>query len=169
MATKQTTIWNEQLVEATSYTINANETVHLLTSAEITNDSGTIYDSLKVVIRYAELVNDGGSSKIGAVVEAKDGNGNFYPILYQFSPMVQLNQGPERILIMQPDLSDFNAGIDDVIFPVNETVGRISRHQGILPESTFRVCILLVDSDPNGTEPFVSLKVSAEAEQYNVN
>lgn len=168
MSTKRTSIWNEQLVEASNFTINPNETVHLLTSAEIGNNSGTIYNSLKVILSYKDLTPDGGSAKIGAVVEAKDVNNKFHPILYQFSPLVQANQGLERTLIMQPDMSDFNAGIDDVIFPVNEAIARISRHQGILPESTFRVCILLVDSNPTGPDAFVSLKVSAEAEQYNV-
>ena len=58
MTTETHVVWTNELVEASNYTINDNEEVHLLTSSEIDNSSGTIYNSLKCTIEYSGLTPD---------------------------------------------------------------------------------------------------------------
>ena len=77
------------------------------------------------------------------------------------------SEAQKRILIMQPDMDTFNLGIDDIVFPVNKEEARISRGQGSLPESTFRVCLQLVDNDPTGANAFSQVTVNAAGELYN--
>ena len=101
-------------------------------------------------------------------MEAKDPNGNWYPIAYQFTPLKNKSQGLKRILYVQPDMDTINVGIDDIVYPVDKAIARISREQGVVPESVVRVCILLVDKDTANANAFDSVTVNAEVELYNV-
>ena len=171
MAGNVTTIWYQEVVEAfaVSPPIVAGEVVTLLVSDEILN---TAYNSLQIALNYEDILPDIaglGSYSILALTEFKDLNGNwrFLPAV-QFSPMRKASAAPVRILIMQPDMNmAFNIGTDDVIF-LSRELGRISRTQGILPARPIRVRLAMVENDPGGAAAFVSLKISAEMEQYNV-
>ena len=162
-------LWNNELVQASNYTINPNETIHLLTSAEVANGGGNPFNSLKVTMEYAGLTPNQGSGRIGVIVEAKDALGAWSPIGYQFSPVANLtSQAPKRIIIVQPDMDTFNLGIDDIVYPVDSEVARISREQGSLPATAYRVCVLLTDSDPTGPGAFQEVTISGTGEMYNV-
>ena len=162
------TLWSNQLVQASAYTITQNVELDLLVSAEISN-ANSPKNSLKIVIKYDSLTPSSGTGRVGAIVEGKDNAGNWSPINYQFSPLVNsVYQATERVLILQPDMDTFNLGIDDIVYPVNKEVARISRQQGRLPDTAWRARIVLLDSDPAGATPFQSVIVSATAETYDV-
>jgi len=160
--------WSNTLLEATNYTINPGQVLDLLVSDPISNDSGTIYNSVRVTIKYSSLQPNIGSFSIGAILEGKDVNEEWVPLAYQFSPYRYINQAPTRHIILQPDMDTYNLGIDDVVFPVNDELARISRQQGRLPESLFRVRVVLEDSDPSGAGAWVQVAVTASGEMYNV-
>lgn len=127
--------------------------------------------SLQVDLNYEsispDITNGSPSFSVGCIIEAQDQNGNWNTIAYQFSPYRNSESPSKRIIRLQPDISDFNAGIDDSIFPIDREIARISRQQGKLPESLFRVSLLLVDNDPEGLNSFQSVTVSASGEQYD--
>lgn len=162
-------LFNNQQILASGLTVVAGQTIHAATSGEIDNSTGTIYDSFKIVVEYSGLSPVSvGSYTIGAIVEAADANGKFAPIHYQFSPLNGFSEALVRELIMQPDLDTFNSGIDDIVFPVDEEVARISRLNGKLPATSFRCCILLKDNDPTGPNAFDEVTIDAQGEMYNV-
>lgn len=169
MATVPITVFDDVLLEASNFTIPAGQSIALLDSVEFDNSTGTIYNSLKVEINYSDLLPvSGGQYFIGATIEAKDDLGNFSPIHYQFTPIRGTSQALKRIMILQPDMDTFNLGIDDIVFPVDDEEARISREQGLLPESTFKVCLKLQDNDPLGANPWTQVRIGATGEKYNV-
>lgn len=170
MATKVTQLWQNQVVVASNLPLVAGDVIPMLTSAEIGNDSGTIYNSLKVTLKYEDWTPAIGGLwpwRVGATIEAEKIDGSWYTIASQFNSIRSAGQGDERLIILQPNIDTFNFGVDDVVFPVDRVTQKISRQQGLLPEAKFRVC-LLITADPNATNAFQSVKISGESEQYNV-
>lgn len=162
-------LFSNQLIRAADLTIVAGETVHAAVSPDIGNSTGTIYNSMRLVFEYSGLSPVQTTNfTVGAVIEAADANDKFSPIHYQFSPLNGFSEALVRELILQPNLDSFNAGIDDIVFPVDREVARISRQNGKLPATKLRACILLVDNDPGGSTPFVEVTVDAHGELYNV-
>lgn len=166
MSSKAFDIWNNENV-STLNNIQAGVETNVLVSDWIRNDSGTIYNSIRVNIDYSNVQPFSGSYFIGATVEAETPSG-VSPIHYQFSPFRSNNQANTRILILQPNIDTFNLGIDDIVFPVDEEVARISRSQGILPETRFRVVITIKENSPGTNTALSSLTVSANGVMYNV-
>jgi len=168
MGTQPFTVWNNQVILASNYTIVPNQEITLLSSLPISNSSGTIYNSFKLVVDYSNLQPNSGQFFIGLLVEAKDTLGNWGPIAYQFSPIRNTSQAQQRVIILQPNIDTFNTGIDDIVYPVDSEVARVSRQQGFLPETEFRICLSLKDKDPLGVNAFNQITVSATGELYNV-
>lgn len=163
------TLWTDELVEAVNYTIVGGESIDLLTSVEIPNTGGAAHNSLKLTIDYSLLVPQQGSGRIGAIVESKDDNNNWFPLAYQFSPVANVtSQAGSRIIVVQPNIDTFNTGIDDIVYPVDSEVARISRQQGNVPSTSLRVRILLTDSDPAGAAAFESVTINGTGELYSV-
>ena len=168
MAAAPFSIWTNQLVLASNFTIQPNQQIDILTSPLISNDSGTIYNSLRINIDYNNLVPDIGNFAIGAIVEQEVSAEVWNPIAYQFSAHRTVYQGSSRIIVLQPNIDSFNQGIEDVVYPVDKEVARISRQQGKLPEAKFRLRIMLSDADPQGPYKFEQVKITANGEKYNV-
>lgn len=158
------TLWDAQLVEASALTIPQNEQIAVLCSGIKTANNN---NSLRLTMEFEELTPDSGGSPfdITTVVEAIDGTRR-YPVAYQFTTHRYSGQGEKRVIVMQPDISDFNAGIDDVVW-TGKVDARISRQQGIVP-AEFEVCVYLTDRYASGAPAFVSVKVSGTLELYNV-
>jgi len=167
MASVTETLWVDEQINSTDLTIVGGEEIDILLSDELSNDSGTIYNSVRVVLNYEGLQPNFGNFFIGCLVEAKDDSGKWTPIGYQFTPLRSTQQAPQRIIIIQPNLDTFNSGIDDIVFPVDREVARISRIQGALPESKYRVRVILKDNDPSAASAFQNVTVSGSVEKYN--
>ena len=163
----EATLWANELVEASNYTINAGEKTHLLVSSEISN-ANSPKNSVKAIVEYSGLVPNVTSGYIGFIVEGKDGAGNWHPLVYQFADYRSVGTAGKRILIMQPDMDTFNLGIDDIVFVAGEEEARISREQGSLPTTALRCCVILRDYDPTGTAAFEQVTINATLETYDV-
>ena len=159
------TLWENETITAAGLAIPAGEPVDLLVSDPL---NGNNVNSLRVTLQYDDVTPDtgGASFSIGAVVETPAAGG-WTPIASQFSPFRTSRTATTREIVMQPDISDFNAGIDDIVYPVDRELARISRSQGQLP-SDYRIRVLLVDNDPGGPSSFQSVKISASVDTYNV-
>ncbi len=169
MGSEAITFWGTpQEILASNLNIVAGKEMTVLTSPVLENISGTQYNSIKINIDYSELVPNFGQFFVGALLEAKNLAGDYDPICYQFSALRSSTQAQKRIMILQPDMDTFNLGIDDIVFPADEETARISRGQGVLPVSDYRLRIVLTDKDPLGASPFVSVKLIATGEKYNV-
>lgn len=171
MGQESFSLWDEVVIDTTGLTIVANEPVVLASSGQIENGP-TARTSLLVELNYEDItpdVTDGAPSfTIGAIVEVQDVDGHWSPIMYQFSPVRNSEDPAKRIMRMQPNISDFNTGIDDSVYPVDREIARISRQQGFLPDGKdFRVCLLLVEKDPGGPNSFQSVKMSATGTRYD--
>lgn len=165
---RNVTLFTAQKIEASTLPIVAGEELVALSSTPEPNTGGTTYNSVRVDVRYSGLNPGIGQFFIGAILEAKDASGNWTPIGYQFSPLRSDGTALERLIVIQPNIDTFNLGIDDVVFPVDSEIARISRQQGLLPETEFRLCISIKDNDPTGPNAFVEVTVDATAELYNV-
>lgn len=134
-------------------------------------NSPTHRDSITVNIDYKAFVpnvEDGlPPFRIGAVLEALNAQGEWVAIGYQFSNICRGSQPPLRSIRVQPDMSDFNAGVDDSVYPVDREIARISRQQGFLPDNGWRVRIICTDQDPQGANGLQSVKVSISGERYD--
>lgn len=171
MGTQPVNIWESEqlLVSNVSPSPQAN-VVYTLGTTPVQGNALQSSTSLNLIVEYEDISPDilggGPPFRIGAVVESINEVGKWFPIAYQFATIRNSENPSKRILRMQPDISDFNAGVDDVVFPVTRSVARISRQQGILPEANWRVSILVSDSDPNGQNGLVSVTVSISGERY---
>jgi hypothetical protein len=171
MAKQTFTIWDNFPINNTA--ITGNGTFELAVSAEQINTVDL--RSMKLVLDYQSILPPSEDAQgntlpisydIDAVVEGYFG-GRWYPIAYQFSPMNRPSRGPTRILQLQPDIAGFDAGVDDIIFVGNSVVARVSRQQGNLPDTKFRVCILATERDFGGPGAFQSLVLSASGEAFD--
>jgi hypothetical protein len=162
--------------------VTGNGTFLLASSTPFNNGSSTTgFKSLKLVVEYGEISppfgNDPQTFDVDVVVEGLFGT-RWTPLAYQFTPYRNPNNGNTRIIQMQPSLSGFDAGVDDVVFVGDATLARISRQQGVLPDSQFRMCLLVtergyVESTPGsgvwvpGPGSFQSVKISAFGEAFD--
>lgn len=166
------TIWNNQPLTQPAG-MQPGVPVDLLISSVQSNSIGD--SSLRLVVKYDELTpndNDGSqvapSYEIGLLIEGRDANNNWFPIGYQFNGVKRTDLANPRTILLQPDISDFFSGVDDSVFVAGREIARISRQQGILPPSAFRVRLILIDQDPTGPGHFVSGVISVVGEKYNL-
>lgn len=156
---------------AQSFTLASNVTVNnsvitgngaftVWTSSTINNNNGI--QSLRVIIDYYDPSPVDVS--ITAIIESEQ-SGNWFPIAYQFSPFVNIGNGKQRIIILQPNISADNSGIDDDIYVGNIVLARVSRQQGKVG-SSFRIR-LVVNEQNYGVAAFQSIKVNIYGELFD--
>jgi len=171
MANIVTSLADNVTITAASLNLQQGVQKDLLVCPEIDNGSGTVFNSIKIVISYSNLLPAGvlGSFFIGAQLEAQDQNLNWVTTpLTQFSALRLSDQPLSRVLVMQPNIDTFNLGVDDSLFPLDREICRVSRVQGTLPDSKIRLRFSIVDGDPAGPAGFDEITISAEAERYSV-
>lgn len=162
----------------TNASVTGNGTFTLGNSTPV-NNSVAGFKSLKLVTEYSDIVPSFGENPqtfdIDVVVEGLF-SGRWYTIAYQFTPYRNPNNGNQRIVQLQPTISGFDAGVDDVVFVGDSTIARISRQQGSLPDSQFRMCVLVTERGYTETSPgvwvpgpgsFQSVKISALGEAFD--
>lgn len=169
MANQDFVIWTDEEFTKTDAGIDGNGTFELALSDSVSNILSIA--KLELIIEYANIDPDFGaipqSFIIDAVVEAERNN-KWYPIAYQFSSYKNNQSGSLRIIKLETTLSGFDAGVDDIIFAGNTTIARVSRQQGGVPGSGFRVKLLVTEFDHGGAGAFESVTISASGELYDL-
>lgn len=156
-------------IQKTNSVVTANGLYDLWLSADQSNPLGLT--SLKMVIDYKDSSPGYGGPaltfEIGFVIEARIGS-NWYPIAYQFEPYRAPTDGngKKRILVLQPDISTFDAGIDDVMWVGGETVARVSRQQGKLGD-LWRARMIVRENGYGGAGAFQSVTFDCYGETYD--
>lgn len=168
MVVSTTILWDNVLVEASSYTIVQSVPLDLLVSSIVSN---TTHDKVKITINYTELdpLDAQGNWHIGAILEYKDANGNWTITgCHQFSALRRGDVAPLRELIMAEDISTLNLGEEETIAPLGDELCRISREKGCLPPADLRVRVVLLEKDTAHANAWVSMRVTAEMVRDNV-
>jgi len=152
--------------QITNAVVTGNGTFDLYTSAAQNNTVNM--PCLRLVVDYHASVPDditipGG---ISVVVESQN-NGNWFPIAYQFEAYRRADNGPKRIIVLQPDISTFDAGIDDIMWIGDTTAARISRQQGKVG-ATYRVRVQLKEIAHGQPNQFQSVTMSIYGELYDI-
>lgn len=155
-------------VALTNSVVTENGTYVLTSSASVSNTVGL--KSMKLVIEYSNINPDFGAVPqtfdIDAVVEGRFG-ARWFPIAYQFTPYRNPFNGNQRIIQLQPLMSGFDAGVDDIMWVGDATRARISRQQGQLPDTEFRLCILVTERGYGGSGAFQGVTVTALGEAFD--
>lgn len=140
----------------------------MYTSSNIQNSNNL--PSVRLVVDWANIVPDSSVNvqktfSLTVVLESLIGS-SWFPIAYQFEPYRSPGYGDKRILVLQPDISTFDAGIDDIVWVGEETLARISRQQG-KAAATMRIRVVLNEQQPGGPGAFQSVSLSVYGELYD--
>jgi hypothetical protein len=172
MAVVNFTVWNNQTFVKPQNLVSGVP-VTLAVSQEFSNTNAQ--RGLRLTTTYQNLVpnnNENGPAgvtyELGLIIEGRDSIGSWFPIGYQFSSVKQNDQAPKRIIVLEPAISDINAGIDDVIYVGGRELARISRQQGSVPATAFRVSLILNELNPEGIGSFQSVTLSCVGEKYDI-
>ncbi|RKZ92521.1 MAG: hypothetical protein DRQ40_08660, partial [Gammaproteobacteria bacterium] len=160
--------WDKVELTAADAGINANGTFTLALSSEHSN-SPAGNPMLKMVMTYDGITPDFGSVPqtfdIDCVIEGKNGN-EWFPVAYQFAPFRKSKEGRIRILSLEPSVAGFDAGVDDVMFVGDTVEARVSRQQGRLPATSFRVRVSVTERDYGGPGSFQEVCLSGFGEVF---
>lgn len=162
-------VFNNEELTASSLGIGKSGSYEYI-GPEIQNAGG--FKSLRLVIQYDEVAPGFGSVPqsfdIDAEVEGFNSSVDlWFPLAYQFRPFSNPGQGAKRIIMMLPSMAGFDAGVDDIIWIADKTEARISRQQGNLPDSKFRVKLKVTERDFGGPGAFQSVKLTAFGEAFD--
>ena len=159
MAISQFSLANDLTIDNSIITSNGTFTIW---TSQVQNNNNNL-PALRLIVSYSNPspvdVN------VTAIVESSQ-NGIWYPIAYQFNPFNNVDNGKERIIILQPDMNSINAGIDDDMYVGGMVVARTSRQQGKVG-SSFRVRLVCYENNYGNQSAFQSLKVSVYGELFD--
>lgn len=131
----------------------------------ISNNNGL--NSVKVMINYEAFAPDRAteinSFTLQAVIEEEIAAGVWTPIAYQFTPINDSTNAPERVITLSPALV-IDVGQDNVIYAGGVSIARVSATQGHLPDK-FRVKILM-DSQGDSA-PLTTLTLSGYGRKFD--
>lgn len=161
MAQSQFTVLTNQIISNT--VITANGVFDLYTSASISNSNGL--PSMRMCIDYSDLTPNDIPGGVGVIIEVQNGS-HWFPAAYQFEPYRNSENGNKRIILVQPNISTFDDGIDSIMYVGGRTVARISRQQGRIG-STFRVRVLIEETNYGGAAAFQSVKMNILGELFD--
>jgi len=130
MAASTQTLCNQVL---TNVDITGNGVFTLFAGTTVNNSVGL--PCARLVLDYASIVpedtgNNPISYSISPVLEGLQDQ-VWFPLAYQFEPYKGAGwNGHQRIVVLQPGISTFDAGVDDSVWVGDTTIARISRQQG---------------------------------------
>lgn len=169
-------LWDAEVVDPTSLVppsgpLVANA-IYSVISPEIDNSGQNSFERGEVTLKYGDLApvsGGGGSYRIGAVLEQKDVNGNWQlTAASQFSQLTGRDSQPlQRVLQMWEGAGPLDAGVDDVVFPLDQEECRVSRSEGRLPNAILRIRILIKDSDPGGAGGFDTVTLEGSMKRWS--
>lgn len=127
---------------------------------------------MRVVVTYGSPVPQDGQPEptgyaIQCLVEGKLNTDLWYPIAYQYEPWRNFDEGSQRIILLQPDISTFDTGIDDIVYAGGSTIARISRQQGRASHD-IRLRVLLRETKFGTPEAFQSIAMEVKGELFDV-
>lgn len=170
-ANKQAFVLFDAQTLTASGTITGNGTFDLAVS-DSQDNSVNAFKALKLITDYSEITPDFGANPqtffIDVLVEGKSADTQWYPIAYQFSSYKNDVQGAKRVIQLQQNIAGFDAGFDDIIFIGNTTYARVSRQQGNVPDTEWRVRLIVTETDFGGQGSFQSVKISMYGEVFDV-
>lgn len=162
MAVSQFSLNNQANININNQAISGNGSFDVYTSSEVNNNNNL--PSLRVILEYSDPVPNT-FINITAVIESEQ-NGSWFPIAYQFNPFTDMGNGPKRIIILQPNISAADAGIDDDLYVGNAVIARTSRQQGKVG-SKFRVRFVVYENNHGTAQAFQSIKVKVYGELFD--
>lgn len=159
MATQAFSLANNLVLNNSGITGNGVFTIW--TSSNISNNNN-LY-GMRLIVEYSNPLPT--SVSVTAVVEALQ-SGMWFPVAYQFNSFNNMDNGPQRILLLLPNISSDNAGIDDDMYVGNSVIARISRQQG-KAGATMRVRLIAQENSYGTGSQFESIKVSMYGELFD--
>ena len=170
MAGETFTLYSDEIVNNSM--VMGNDTYELIVSPEQNNNAD--YNSLRVIVEYDDFLPaiTGTTYGVTAMIESSNqevgANQRWFPIAYQFREYKgKETQAKIRELILQPDFTIIDAGVDDVVYVADVEQARISRTAGKLG-GDWRIRILLKETGYGGAGAFQSGKINVYGERFNV-
>lgn len=162
MAQSAFTLLTNQLID--NSIVNGNGLFTLWTSPSQNNSVGL--PCLRLVTEYKEITPAAFfTCGLNVVVEAQAGS-QWYVVAYQFERFHGVGDGDQRVIVLQPDISTFNDGIDSIVYVAGATMSRISRQQGRVG-GTFRVRLLYQENAYGQPDRFQSGRFNVYGELYD--
>ncbi len=135
----------------------------IFTSSDQLNGEGAdLSTGIRVVVDYHDLQSFPYGASLQAVVEGKSAQGQYYIIAYQFEEFRLAGSTQKRQIVMDPNLTWLDAGIDNIIYVGGVTAEQVSNQQGILPP-IWRLRLLV--GNPNS---FTSARLSIYGERFSL-
>lgn len=170
MATQPFTIYSSKTI-LVSNIVNANGKFVVDISPEFTNPDNEGCNSILLDIEFSNFLPDPDTNppnwKIKATIESSNGAGLWRPVGSQFEPLSHPSQGPRQIIIVQPDIVNFDEGIPIDDWDGAAVVARRSRQQGILGND-FRVVLSVLENNYGNLNALQSFTVKMIGERYAV-
>lgn len=154
MAQQNFSLLNQQQITNTNVT--GNGTHVLYTSGAISNNNNL--PKLRLVVDYHDAEPGYLPNGISVVAEVMNGS-NWYPMAYQFEPYRSIDNGTQRIILLEPEMNTYNDGIDSIVYVGDATIARISRQQGKVG-GQFRVRVILKENNYGTAQAFQSVTMS---------
>jgi hypothetical protein len=132
-------------------------------------NNNTARDSILVDVSFSDFILNGGTSpgwSVRCVLESSDGNGNWHRVGAMFEPLRSIEQGARNLVVVQPNIINFDEGI-----PIDEWDGqavayRIHRQQGVLGQD-YRFRFEVIETKFATPDALVSFKVKLFGQRYS--
>lgn len=168
MATYPFTIYTGNTILMNSV-VNSNGKFIVNISPTISNPSNEETNSIVLDVLFSNFSPDPETTvpgwSIRAVVESSNGAGLWRPVGVQFEPLRNPAQGSRQIIIIQPNIINFDEGIPIDVWDGEAVSSRINRQQGILGND-FRVVLEVIETKYGTLDALQSFNVRMTGERY---
>ena len=169
-------------VAADNLTVTPDPYIGLDTESVVWSSStisqGSQFKAVSVSCKFHAInpnADDGGVSPVGVqlqfVVENEDDNGGWEEIGRQNMPIVKLEQGAVRTILISPNFGLQEEGVDQHIQGLNGKIANVKSKFDEGAEGNLRVCLVAIDrsvSPPNpNAHPFTSVTFSVNGKRYD--
>lgn len=135
----------------------------IFTSADQVNGVGSdLSTGIRIVLDFHDLQSAPTGAKLQALLEGKSLQGQYAILAYQFDEFDEVGIHRKRQIVMTPDSSWLDPGMDDLILVGGSIIEQISNQQGILP-GIWRVSVNIRDP----VSGFASVRMSIYGERFN--
>jgi len=155
--------------QITNSLITSNGTFEVFVSPPYDNNSAK--NSMRAVCTFSNPVPADGNPEptgysISCVIEGRLNADNWYPLAYHFESWRNFDNGSQKIIVLQPNLSSIDAGIDDVVWVGGKAQAMISRQQGQCSED-LRLRVLIQETKHGTAEAFQSIHLEVKGELFD--
>lgn len=139
-------------------------------SVPITNPDNQATNSILLDVDYSgfspnpDTTSPGWSLRV--IIESSNGSSMWHPIGVQFDPLRHPSQGTRQIIIVQPNIINFDEGIPIDVWDGQAVSTRINRQQGVLGID-FRVVLELIETKHGTLDALQGFTVKMIGERYN--